>query len=1173
MAVINIAAGASVQQIENAINGAEPGSIIQLAAGTYYFDRQLLITRDDIELRGMGSGETIIQAKFAEGEIDNLIAVQGSVGGHFELTQDVSQGSNVITVNDSSRFNVGDVLQVRQANDAEYMATLGDGSYNSGGYLRDSLARVAQVSGNQIILEHDLEFDFAAGAAQVRKLNMAENVKLGQFTISYEDALGIADDGSLSNTRPEYSVWGHNAALRLDHTANAQLSDIEIKEAGSVAFWFTTSLEIQGSQLVADGAHNKGGGGNGDAYLYGGVHHSEFTDIQDYGMRHGVTTFGHMSSTHNRFEVSFTDTNIDWHGGSDHDNTVIVEKSILLRGRDWDSWAVQTNTKGGLSNAPGDPDANDTLFKYLIAGKQAEEVYAVDDGAMIIAGANDDTIHGGLGDDTLQGGDYELRYATDYDYIDGGAGIDTAVFAGNRSDYTIKMSDGKVYVTDSVAKRDFTDTLENIELLKFADQTLTVPDLKVYVPPVAGQQDDDTTTDSGGQSPDTTTTEDSTQPTDDETGDGSGTQTDDATTPVSEPSAPFTGSVIMVGFDGETSTGFNGIDQFAEVAHSSDYLLDNGTINLSFMADDIDRSQGLLSKDSFGYDTGGHISIMVENGRLVLRLQSVDANYVLKTDVGSVKADTWHVTTVNWGSGGLTLYLDGELVGANSYTGGLGTTSGGQGNFAPLIVGAWSGKAEDFSSDGVSRYFGGEIADVAIFDQALAPWEIESINLAETDTPDDAAPTDTPADAAPTDTPADAVPTTTPDTIADLVMWLDADDAATRTDNGNDGDLDLWADKSGQGNDASQVTAVSQPQIVVEGINGRTAIEFDGVNDQLEVADAATVNTGSNYDGKTLMMAFRTGDDVTSRQVLFEQGGQTRGLNFYIDDGEIYLNGWNLAETKWGPSFASNTIEANTTYVATFVFDQAAGAIEGYIDGNSIGSISGVDHLYRHSQDIGIGSVNNSTRFHDGAFNGDGHYFDGLIGEFAQYNRALTEDEQASVETYLQDRWQNETNPQPVAVIDHNDDQASDQVATESDAQATQVDDAASGTDDGYTQTEGLLVVTNAEKAGHITVHNFDNLSGGSSTEEAGDHDVINLKSMFDELGGVYVDGVNDPDDRANAIILNQTDLDADGAVDDVLLTIDGVSEFSIALVDPSTPWPEVFGIGNGDGDFDDIWV
>ena len=54
------------------------------------------------------------------------------------------------------------------------------------------------------------------------------------------------------------------------------------------------------------------------------------------------------------------------------------------------------------------------------------------------------------------------------DTLDGGLGIDTAVFSGLRSAYTITTIDA----TTIISGPDGTDTLTNIEKAKFNDQTV-----------------------------------------------------------------------------------------------------------------------------------------------------------------------------------------------------------------------------------------------------------------------------------------------------------------------------------------------------------------------------------------------------------------------------------------------------------------------------------------------------------------------------------------------------------------------------------------------------------------------------------------------------------------------------------------------------------------------------
>ena len=280
----------------------------------------------------------------------------------------------------------------------------------------------------------------------------------------------------------------------------------------------------------------------------------------------------------------------------------------------------------------------------------------------------------------------------------------------------------------------------------------------------------------------------------------------------------------------------------------------------------------------------------------------------------------------------------------------------------------------------------------------------------------DVAPTDLVADDFLTDNTSEPL---TPDLVAGLNLWLDASDAGTVIDTGSDGDVDAWTDKSAAGNAVDQGSAARQPGIDAAGINGLTSIGFDGADDYLAAADSAALNTGGPYDGKTLTFAFETGADVASRQVLYEQGGSSRGLNTYVDGGQMYLGGWNRAETVWGPSFVNATLSANTTYVASLVVDGVSGTLEGYLNGVSTGALAGVDLLHNHGGDIGLGAANEHTYFHDGASTvAEGFFFDGEIGEVAFYDGALSAADRAGVEQYLADKWLTDPNNTPPVALD-----------------------------------------------------------------------------------------------------------------------------------------------------------
>lgn len=116
----------------------------------------------------------------------------------------------------------------------------------------------------------------------------------------------------------------------------------------------------------------------------------------------------------------------------------------VYRGQDNVAIAYSTtieNAKGGAGND-------------IITGNDANN--------RLYGNSGDDTFTGGLGDDS----------------IDGGSGSDTAVFSGNASAYRVKREGDRVSVMDLTSNRFGTDSLSNVELIQFDDQTLTVADLR-----------------------------------------------------------------------------------------------------------------------------------------------------------------------------------------------------------------------------------------------------------------------------------------------------------------------------------------------------------------------------------------------------------------------------------------------------------------------------------------------------------------------------------------------------------------------------------------------------------------------------------------------------------------------------------------------------------------------
>ncbi len=222
--------------------------------------------------------------------------------------------------------------------------------------------------------------------------------------------------------------------------------------------------------------------------------------------------------------------------------------------------------------------------------------------------------------------------------------------------------------------------------------------------------------------------------------------------------------------------------------------------------------------------------------------------------------------------------------------------------------------------------------------------------------------------------------------------------------------INNWQDQANN-NDARQGTSASRPVWAQRGINSQPAVAFHGTGQHLDVADSKDINTGGPYSAKTLIVVFKTSSDIIRRQVIWEQGGGTRGLSFYLDGGNLYINGWNVTddEPQWGPTGLNAPAWRDIASVATLVLDADSGTFEGYVNGLSIGSVEGIGQLYGHSDDCALGHVEGATKLHDGKNSSDPADFAGLIAEFYQYNEVLSAGDRETVEGALMSKYGIET--------------------------------------------------------------------------------------------------------------------------------------------------------------------
>lgn len=195
----------------------------------------------------------------------------------------------------------------------------------------------------------------------------------------------------------------------------------------------------------------------------------------------------------------------------------------------------------------------------------------------------------------------------------------------------------------------------------------------------------------------------------------------------------------------------------------------------------------------------------------------------------------------------------------------------------------------------------------------------------------------------------------------------------------------------------------------LEDINFNPTIDFISASETgLQIADNTDFNTATSYQKKSINIAIRTGDDVTTKQQIYEQGGATRGLNVYLRAGNLYVGAWNGASdgagSPWSFDAVSTAVSTDTEYIVSIEFDgnnTTTGSLRVYLNGQSVGTIANVGLLYAHADDIGIGDVAGSSLYDDGGSAAASFY--GSIPELIYCNEpsAFSSAQRNRIESYL----------------------------------------------------------------------------------------------------------------------------------------------------------------------------
>ncbi len=217
--------------------------------------------------------------------------------------------------------------------------------------------------------------------------------------------------------------------------------------------------------------------------------------------------------------------------------------------------------------------------------------------------------------------------------------------------------------------------------------------------------------------------------------------------------------------------------------------------------------------------------------------------------------------------------------------------------------------------------------------------------------------------------------------FSNLIFWYKGNVGVTPGTNGTS--VTQWTDQSPGVRNATNFG--TGPTFISVFDNFNPTLDFGATTGGLQIADDNQINLGAS-SAKAISIVFTTGTDITTRQLIYEEGGGTHGLNLYILSGQLFSNIW----VSSSDNAAGTVVQPNTTYMYTWVYNGSAsptGRWDGYLSGLAVSADATVQNsLPGHTGDIALGVINQTTQYPNNNDVGSGDDFFGKISEIAYYN-------------------------------------------------------------------------------------------------------------------------------------------------------------------------------------------
>jgi hypothetical protein len=223
-------------------------------------------------------------------------------------------------------------------------------------------------------------------------------------------------------------------------------------------------------------------------------------------------------------------------------------------------------------------------------------------------------------------------------------------------------------------------------------------------------------------------------------------------------------------------------------------------------------------------------------------------------------------------------------------------------------------------------------------------------------------------------------------------VWLDASDTGTIT-LASGSSVSNWADKSGNGYDMGQLTAINQPDSGTRTLNSLNVLDFDGSNHFLDGGDV--LDLGTNSVSTFAVIQF----DTTGQGAPYGKhiAGSTDGRYGLLRDSGLLSSVYDQDVGSTGTATVANTSTA-VMLVSTIVDRNGASSTNKIrIDGAEVASKSFTDPgtSWDTNAPWRVGRYGTNTSWD----------FDGVVAEVVLLSRTATAQEITDTETYLANKW------------------------------------------------------------------------------------------------------------------------------------------------------------------------